>query len=76
MESKDQNKNLILGITKIGDLLLEQVISKNEEDKSLYSIVLAIRYICSCELMIRSPSSCFVIAVLSLRCYYKQSRIS
>ncbi len=42
MESKDQNKNLILGITKIGDLLLEQVISKNEEDKSLYSIVLRI----------------------------------
>ena len=42
MESKDQNKNLILGITKIGDLLLNQIISKDEGENELNNIVLKI----------------------------------
>ena len=42
MESKDHNKNLILGITKIGDLLLKQIISKDEEENELNNIALKI----------------------------------
>ncbi len=42
MADEKQNKNLILGITKIGDLLLKQIISKDENEKSLDNIVLRI----------------------------------
>ena len=42
MVDEKQNKNLILGITKIGDLLLNQVISKDEEENELNNIVLKI----------------------------------
>lgn len=42
MADEKQKRNLILGITNIGDLLLNQLVSKNKENKPLNNIVLGI----------------------------------